>query len=228
MNRKIRPIKIYDNAAACKKLIYKENKDKSGIYCWNNLITGDIYVGSTVNLTNRFRSYFSERFLSRELQRNRSMISNSLLEYGHSNFSLDILEYCEPNELLVREQYYLDILRPKYNILKIAGSWLGMKHSSETLLKLKNRKLSPEALANLRKAKANSPEWSTIRKRNHSLAVGHTTIVINTKDNSVKIYDSVRKVARSFNVSHPTIINYIKNKKLLKGIFFLTKKKKNL
>jgi len=69
--------------------------------------------------------------------RNRSVISNSLLKYDYFKFSLDILEYCDSNILIKREQYYIDILYPEYNILKIAGSRLGSKHSVDTLLKLK-------------------------------------------------------------------------------------------
>jgi hypothetical protein len=42
------------------------------------------------------------------------------------------------------EQYYLDLLNPKYNILKKAGSLLGFKHSRETIAKMKNRNLTGE------------------------------------------------------------------------------------
>jgi group I intron endonuclease len=38
--------------------------------------------------------------------------------------------------ILSREQYFLDSLEPKYNILKVAGSLLGYKHTQETLAKL--------------------------------------------------------------------------------------------
>jgi hypothetical protein len=40
----------------------------------------------------------------------------------------EILEYCEPSKVLEREQYYIDLLKPEYNILKTAG--LGNTHSS--------------------------------------------------------------------------------------------------
>jgi len=59
-----------------------------------------------------------------------------LLNYGFSNFSLDILEYCKPSILISREQYYIDLLKPWYNICKIAGSNLGFKHSEMTKAKL--------------------------------------------------------------------------------------------
>jgi len=58
------------------------------------------------------------------------------LKYGYSNFSLDILEYCESDILIKREQYYTDLLEPKYNILKVAGTILGFKHSEATKVKM--------------------------------------------------------------------------------------------
>ena len=36
-----------------------------------------------------------------------------------------------------REQYYLDSLKPEYNIAKIAYSTLGYKHSAKTIALLK-------------------------------------------------------------------------------------------
>ena len=63
-------------------------------------------------------------------------IHNALLLYGHSNFSLEILEICEKHDTISREQYYLDLLKPDYNILQQAGSSLGYLHNEETLAKM--------------------------------------------------------------------------------------------
>jgi group I intron endonuclease len=153
-NGNIIPIITYTNLESNKYIIYKENKNKSGISRWDNLVTGLSCVGSAVNLNKRLTNYFSRGFLKKEVIRNNSIISNSLLKHDYINFSLDILEYCESHNLITREQYYLDLLKPGYNILPIAGSRLGAKHSPETLLKFKTRKLSPKALANLKLAKA--------------------------------------------------------------------------
>jgi hypothetical protein len=57
------------------------------------------------------------------------MIYKALVKYGYSSFKLEILENSEPNILIEREQYYLDLLNPEYNILKKAGSLLGFRHS---------------------------------------------------------------------------------------------------
>jgi group I intron endonuclease len=51
---------------------------------------------------------------------------------GYSNFKLEILEYCDKSNVIVREQAYIDLLSPEYNLNKTAGSRFGSKHSEET------------------------------------------------------------------------------------------------
>ena len=225
-NVNIIPVVSYFNADKDKSIIYKENKNKSGIYRWNNLVTGDSYVGSALNLTNRFTSYYSLSYLKRKVEKGSSIINNSLLKYGYNKFSVDILEYCESSVLIKREQYYLDTLEPKYNILKKAGSSLGYKHTKETLLKFKRRRLSPEALINLKLAKKGIASPSPLRIINHLLATGHITTVVNKKDNSVKVYDSIRAASRDIGISHATVLNYINTNKWLKDTYLITRKNK--
>jgi group I intron endonuclease len=73
-----------------------ENKNKSGIYMWKNLINGKQYIGSSVDLRNRFYQYFNTNYLTRD---NYMQICRALLKYGYSNFSLTILEYCSQNNV---------------------------------------------------------------------------------------------------------------------------------
>lgn len=122
-------IKVYENAYYMKKDIINENIGKSGIYMWTNLLTGDIYIGQSGDLSKRFRKYFTLSYLK---SKESFIISRALIKYGYNNFSVSILEYCDKPDLLGREQYYLDKLDPQYNILKIAGSSLGYKHSQES------------------------------------------------------------------------------------------------
>ena len=69
-------------------------------------------------------------------------IYKAIIKYGHSNFKLEILEYCDWDKVMNREQYYIDLLKPEYNILTKAGSSFGYKHSEETLDKFKLRIVS--------------------------------------------------------------------------------------
>jgi group I intron endonuclease len=130
-NLNIVPRRVYTNIYKEKYLIYKENRNKSGIYKFTNLITGEYYIGSSVSLTRRFGVYFCLSYLYKNKEKSSSLIYESILKYGYSEFSLEILEYCEPNILIEREQYYINFLKPKYNICKIAGSRLGIKRSKK-------------------------------------------------------------------------------------------------
>ena len=126
--------------------IFKENKNKSVVYRWVNKINNKSYIGSTTDFSTRFYKYYSLNHLIK----NKTSIHNAIVKYGYSKFSLEILEYCNVKNTIVREQYYLDKFKPEYNILQIAGSSLGFKHSEETINFFKNeRKVSEETRKNL-------------------------------------------------------------------------------
>ena len=56
-----------------------------------------------------------------------------MLKNGYSNFKFEILEYCDTKGIVIeREQYYIDLIKPEYNILEKAGSLIGFKHSEAT------------------------------------------------------------------------------------------------
>jgi|ERR1700761_4068206 group I intron endonuclease len=127
-NMTIIPIKSYSNLYENRKLIFKENRNKSGIYRFNNLINKKSYIGSSINLSKRFNVYFSKKAMFNKLKISKSIIYKALLKYNHDNFNLEIIEYCEENILIEREQYYLDNFQPKYNILKVAKNRLRSKY----------------------------------------------------------------------------------------------------
>jgi hypothetical protein len=94
------PIKTYSNAEIEKKKILSENKNKSGIYSWKNLINDKHYIGSAIDLSNRLEKYYSIAYMEDVLNRSNSHIYRAILKNGHSNFSLEILEYCSPDKCL--------------------------------------------------------------------------------------------------------------------------------
>jgi len=109
------PVVVYANADLQKVDIIQENKSKSGIYRWINLVSGKTYIGSSVNLSRRLAEYYCYNHLA---DSNRNMaINRALLKYGYHNFQLEVLEYCDPSLLIEREQFYLDFFKPEYNIL---------------------------------------------------------------------------------------------------------------
>jgi len=107
-------------------------------------------VGSSSNISTRLKQYFNINYL---LKNTRMLICKALLKNGYSKFEFKILEYCDITDVIKREQHYIDLLKPEYNILKIAGSTLGFRHSKETLAKMSVAKLgtkhSEETLAKI-------------------------------------------------------------------------------
>jgi len=41
------------------------------------------------------------------------VINKALLKYGYSEFKLEIIKYCNPKELAIREQYYMNHFYPE-------------------------------------------------------------------------------------------------------------------
>lgn len=96
----------------------------SGIYKITNLITQDFYIGSSIDITKRKYVHF---YRFRKVVGN-SIMKNAFIKYGPENFKFEIVEkVSDISELQVREQYYCDTLKPKYNIRKIVNSNRGIK-----------------------------------------------------------------------------------------------------
>jgi len=208
----INPI-FYEDSSSLRELILKENKGKSGIYMWTNKITGDIYIGQSVDLAERLKRYYYPNYL----EKNKSLlISRALMKYGHASFSTTILEYCEKSELNEREQYYLDNLEPDYNILKTAGSFLGYTFTDEDKVKiskgLKGIKRSEDTKELMRqKALGRKPSEDVLLKI--STLRGTPVNLYEKCDTSgfklIGSFVSHRKVATFLGMSHSTVLKYV-------------------
>lgn len=73
------PVRYYPNAELSKYLIYKENNNKAGIYRWTNLINGKYYIGSSLDLRKRLKTYYSIANMYSKLEKSNSIIYLSLL-----------------------------------------------------------------------------------------------------------------------------------------------------
>src|SRR5690606_27197588 len=68
--------------------------------------------------------------------RSNILLQNAINKYKLQDFIFIVFEYCEPKDLISQEQYYLDTFKPQFNLLQIAGSSLGYKHTKESLIKM--------------------------------------------------------------------------------------------
>jgi hypothetical protein len=103
----------------------------------------------------------------------RSKLYPAIRKYGLEHFTFIVLEECEATRetLTSREQHYIDLLMPEYNILPKANSRLGSKSSPETIEKLKGRIISDYQkgrISEASKAYMNDPDvkqyYSALRK----------------------------------------------------------------
>lgn len=118
---------------------------KSGIYKIQSIAKPDrVYIGSAVNINMRWANHSShlrlQKHHSPQLQRHYN-------KYGINDLVFSIIEICKREDLLVKEQYFLDLYNPYFNTLKIAGSQLGAKRTEETKRKIgeKSKNRSPES-----------------------------------------------------------------------------------
>jgi group I intron endonuclease len=176
--------------------------------------------------------------------KNKTSIHNALIKYGYSNFRLEILEYCNVKDAIVREQYYLDIFKPEYNILKIAGSSLGFKHSEKTINFFKNeRKVSEETRKNLSLAatgrilteedkdkiskKRTGTKLSEETKAKLSAVttslIGVSVLVKNINTQEENEYKSLTEAAEIIGVSRTAVAKALSSGKSLKKLYIVTK-----
>ncbi len=102
------------------------------IYKIVNVINGKKYVGSALVIRQRWRDHVKSlnenKHHSRYLQR-------AWNKYGEENFTFSIIEHCDRDIMLAREQYWIDKLeafgKNGYNMCPVAGSALGVKRSEE-------------------------------------------------------------------------------------------------
>lgn len=207
----VTPVKIYGNADLQKQDILKDQKGKSGIYRWTNILNGKSYVGSSNNLIRRLYVYYNAKYLIKY----NLVIYKALLKYGYANFSFEILEFCPIEHLIDREQYYLDLLQPEYNTSFTAGSPLGYRHTNEALEKMSQAKRGN-----------NHPNFgknhSQETRQKMSEAQGATIFIYDLQGQLIKPFSSSRAAAKYLNCSDPTIMRYARSGKVFKNKYQLS------
>lgn len=101
----------------------------SGVYQIKNTITGDRYIGSSVDMRQRCLSHRSK--LNRDVHCN-PIIQNAWNKYGGENFAFQVLLICSREDTVIYEQALLDNTNTKYNYADyVTKPLLGKKLSKE-------------------------------------------------------------------------------------------------
>jgi group I intron endonuclease len=141
----------------------------SGIYKIQSISHPErCYIGSAVDIKDRWRKHLlglrKNKHHSCKLQRHYN-------KYSKLDLNFTILCYCEKEQLIQFEQYFLDFYHPCFNSCSTAGSCLGMKHSDKTKKKLsemnkgkspwiKGNKFSNEHIQNLKDSHIGQIPWN--------------------------------------------------------------------
>jgi group I intron endonuclease len=88
--------------------------DRSGIYMILNTKNGKFYIGQSKCMLERKKAHFESLRLGRHGNKH---LQNSYNLYGKSCFDFLVIEPCKVCDLLDREQYWIEMLEPEYNIV---------------------------------------------------------------------------------------------------------------
>jgi group I intron endonuclease len=107
----------------------------AGVYQIQNRLTGHRYIGSSVNIKLRWSVHRHHLKTSTHCNK---YLQRAWDKYGKESFIFTIIEECENSkiQLELTEQKYLDLIKPEYNILKVAYSQVDHPVSEETKQKL--------------------------------------------------------------------------------------------
>jgi hypothetical protein len=160
----------------------KDLKGKAGVYQFiNKKDPSKSYVGSSINLSNRIQTHIA---LGNNLNYTYvSLLYRSVQKNSWDSFKLVILEFTSnvKDNIITREQYYLDLYRPYYNILTEAGSSQGATLSEST------------------KAKLSEAKGTTVY-----MYSSDSMTLIDT-------FSSINKATTLLNMDHRTMVKYIHN-----------------
>lgn len=109
----------------------KENTLKSGVYIILNKINGKFYVGSSKKIKQRLSAH---KVCLRRNNHHNQYLQKSWNKYGEDNFIFEIVEYCDLDSYLQREQHWIDFHNTTneeigYNICPKAATCAGRKLS---------------------------------------------------------------------------------------------------
>ena len=115
---------------------------KTGVYEIVNIITNERYIGSAsrVGKSNSLSGFYvrfdKHKLLLKNNKHYNIHLQRAYNKYGENNFNFNVLSICPPEYCIKLEQWFIDNLKPEFNIRKIADSNKGIKFTAEHKEKL--------------------------------------------------------------------------------------------
>lgn len=185
----------------------------NGVYKITNIVNNKIYIGSCSSKT-----FLYERLKHHEQDLINNKHCNKYLQrafnkYKIDNFYYEIIEVCNSENCIEKEQYWINLLKPHYNLCKKAGSSFGVICEQETKDKIRDanklwwsKKENKEKMKIAFKKAIRKPKKIKVKKEFH----GHCKKVLNLETN--EIYNSVMEASKSLNMSYTFLIFVLNGK----------------
>lgn len=184
-----------------------------GIYKISCTINNKFYIGSSKEIEKRWNRHINDLKLNKHYNIIFQRIFN---KYGIDNFIFEVIEYCDINDLLIREQYYLDTLKPIINICKQSsgGDNLTLNPNRDIIIRkikntlrntIKNMSYEEKQLkwAKYKELNPNyNKKWSEDKKNKLSQLLKHKY-----KNNIIKIHNLGKTNIETYGVEKAKIIS---------------------
>lgn len=186
----------------------------SGIYQIQSVIKPQrVYVGSSINVKRRWNEHLVT--LKRGCHKNPKLQSH-YNKYGKNDLVFSVLTGCDNCDLVNQEQFFLDSIKPWFNICVLAGNTLGTKRSDEAIINMSGenhpmygKHHSEETKRKMKEAKKNMSKeeklkWiESISGKNHPLYGKHLSDDVKEKISIANKGRTRSEEARS-NISNAT------------------------
>lgn len=166
---------------------YKE----SGIYGIICIQNNKIYIGSALNILRRINVHKGQ--LKQNKHYNKKL-QNAWNKYGNKTFYFKIIEKCHKEDLISKEQYYINnfnFSKDLFNLNPTAGSCIGVIQSADTINKRR--------LSNPNRREVHMLDINTGESIKTFLSIGQAADFFNMKNTSIlRALDSPTKIAAGY------------------------------
>jgi group I intron endonuclease len=189
---------------------------KTGVYRIVNTSNKKFYVGSAqASLNRRKNQHFH---LLRKGNHHSIHLQRAWNKYGEKEFRFEIIEECLPEKCIEREQFYLDSLKPEYNIqpnaASRAGTTLSKEHKKKAIKVLNDNRWKLD-LPEIRK-KMSDYHKGRKKTKEHALLVGAASkkkvLQYNRKGEFIKEWNSIKEVENYYHAVQGTLWKALTNK----------------
>lgn len=161
------------------------------------------------------------------------IICKALNKYSYDKFYLIIIEYCNKDELVEKEQYWINTLNPTYNVLNTAYNSIGYKHTEEYKVLMselaKLRTHTEETKYKIKDALSGSKNTFFGKKHTQESILN----IIQSKSSVVYLYNeykelmyvfkSVSELSKLIKSNPSSIKRFIESGYLFRGNWYITK-----